>query len=102
MATRSAPCLLCAWRAAIAALLNRQKPIAVVFSAWWPGGRDGDEDIVGSAGKDIVHGGVRSADRGQRRLPALRADGGVAVDALAGRISGMAARTFETKLSGWA
>ena len=27
------------WRAAIAALLKKQNPMAVASSAWWPGGR---------------------------------------------------------------
>lgn len=33
------PCLDCACRAAMAALLNRQKPIGSLGVAWWPGGR---------------------------------------------------------------
>ena len=37
--TRSSPSESSAWRAATATLLNRQKPIARVGSAWWPGGR---------------------------------------------------------------
>ena len=36
---RSTPSSACSARAAIATLLNRQKPIARPASAWWPGGR---------------------------------------------------------------
>ncbi len=39
IATRSAPWTRWATRAAIAALLKKQKPIAWARSAWWPGGR---------------------------------------------------------------
>ena len=36
----------CAWRAAMAALLKRQKPIGRTVSAWWPGGRMRAEGVV--------------------------------------------------------
>ena len=45
-------------------------------------GRPGsDENIVGSAGKHIVHGGVGRTDGSQRRQPAFGADRGIGVDA---------------------
>ena len=37
--TFASPCLVCAWRAAAAAVPKRQKPIAPRGSAWCPGGR---------------------------------------------------------------
>ncbi len=39
IATRSRPRTSSAWRAAIATLLKKQKPIAWSRVAWWPGGR---------------------------------------------------------------
>src|SRR5690242_6017291 len=39
MATRSARCSRSSQAAATATLLNRQKPMAWVGVAWWPGGR---------------------------------------------------------------
>ena len=41
--TRSAPSESSAWRAAMATFANRQKPIAVARSAWWPGGRSAEK-----------------------------------------------------------
>ena len=39
MATRCRPSTSSAWRAAMATLLKKQKPIAALRVAWWPGGR---------------------------------------------------------------
>ena len=39
MSTRLQPRALLAWRAAMAIVLKRQKPIASCISAWCPGGR---------------------------------------------------------------
>ena len=93
---------VCAWRAAIAALLNRQKPIAVVFSAWWPGGRAATKTLSARAGKHVVDRGIGGADRRQRRLPALRADGGVGVDARDPVVGDRPRMPSRRRLAGWA
>ena len=38
----------CAWRAAIATLLKKQKPIALSRQAWWPGGRTAQKALSSS------------------------------------------------------
>src|SRR3546814_12015747 len=45
-----------------------------------PGRAGGDEDSVGRAGEDVVDGGHRRADTGQRRFKALRPDIGIGLD----------------------
>src|SRR5262245_41570361 len=45
-AARVMPYCFCAWRAAIAALLNRQNPIGRAVSVWWPGGRVATKALV--------------------------------------------------------
>ena len=57
--TRSAPRPSSARRAAIATLLNRQKPIARAASAWWPGGRSPQK--VTSASPDSSASTARTA-----------------------------------------
>ena len=67
--------VFCAWRAAIAAVLNRQKPIAV--ASFRHGGRAAARRrrrCRRGPRIDVVDRGVGGADRRQRRLPALRAD----------------------------
>ena len=43
--TRSAPSASSACRAATATFANRQNPIAVARSAWWPGGRNDEKPV---------------------------------------------------------
>ncbi len=77
MATRSAPCAFWAWRAAIAALLKKQKPIAVDFSAWWPGGREATKTLSALPVKTSSTAAMAPPTARQRRLQAFRARIGV-------------------------
>ena len=48
MATRSRPRTSSAWRAAMATLLKKQKPMASSRVAWWPGGRTAQKALATS------------------------------------------------------
>ena len=68
----------CACRAAIATLLNRQKPIASSCEEWWPGGRTSAKPFSTAAIEHGVGHVAACTRRQQRRLPAcgpIRASG---------------------------
>ena len=80
MATRSTPWAACAWRAATAALLKKQKPIGVAASAWWPGGRVATKALSTRRVDDLVDGERRAAGRAQRRLAGAGRHRGVGIE----------------------
>jgi hypothetical protein len=51
-------------------LLKKQKPIALFFSAWWPGGREATKALSALPENTVVDGRHRAADAGQGRLQA--------------------------------
>ena len=68
--TRSAPSASSAWRAAIATFANRQKPIAVRRSAWWPGRAQRGEAGALAAREERLDERAGAARGAQRRLVA--------------------------------
>jgi hypothetical protein len=64
----------------MATLLKKQKPITLSRVAWWPGGPDRAEGVLGPAVDHRIGGRHRCAGRPQRRPPGGRAGGGVGVD----------------------
>ena len=83
--TRSAPSASSAWRAAIATLANRQKPIARANSAWWPGGRSAEKPTRSPPREQRLHQRAGAAGGAQRRLERTGARGGVEVEGGAAR-----------------
>ena len=84
--TRSAPQAAIACAAATAALLNRQKPIGVSRSAWWPGGRSAQSANGASPASRRSAAGGRAAGSVTGRLERPGAGDGVEIDrAAAGR-----------------
>ena len=75
IAARLMPYLRCAWRAAIAALSKKQKPLGVV-----PGRAHCDEGVLVLALHHLIGGGHGAADAAHHGFPGARRHRGVAVD----------------------
>ncbi len=96
--TRSAPSASSACRHATATLANRQKPMAVVHSAWWPGGRSAENPVRSPPDRRLS---TSAHAPPAARSAASYEPGTVGVSASNARLAALNSRTCSMYSRGW-